>query len=330
MVLDEALEERICDDPRSGCAARWRRLDQEAIRAGNRKQAMVPRGRDDPRAGRHRARARRAAAGRRRRPRRSSCCPGRRASCSRCGRRRSRPTRFHAALAGRGPSCEQRMLRLFGIPESEIAGDAAGDRGRRRRLDALEITTCLRRGEIEIVTRFEPDGGGRVRRASRPASRARHADTLFSDDGATVDEQVAALLLERADASPSAESCTGGLLAARLTDRPGLLGLRARAGWSPTRTRPKTALAGVAGRADRARRRGVARRSRWRWPTARSTRFGADVGIGRHGRRRARRRHRRTSRSGTVHVSVARAGDGRGDGDALGRVAARPGCVRTR
>ena len=47
------------------------------------------------------------------------------------------------------------MLRLFGIPESEIAEtlrlaeDAHG-------LEGLEITTCLRRGEIEVVTRFEP------------------------------------------------------------------------------------------------------------------------------------------------------------------------------
>jgi nicotinamide-nucleotide amidase len=55
--------------------------------------------------------------------------------------------------------------------------------------------------------------------------RVRHADTLFSEDGSTVDQQVAALL--RGDRShPSttiatAESCTGGLLAARLTDPAG-------------------------------------------------------------------------------------------------------------
>jgi nicotinamide-nucleotide amidase len=49
--------------------------------------------------------------------------------------------------------------------------------------------------------------------------RARHGDALFSDDGSSIDEQVAALLAGRTIAV--AESCTGGLMAARLTDRAG-------------------------------------------------------------------------------------------------------------
>ncbi len=55
--------------------------------------------------------------------------------------------------------------------------------------------------------------------------RERHADTLFSEDGSTVDEQVAAAL--RGDGAraactiATAESCTGGLLAARLTELAG-------------------------------------------------------------------------------------------------------------
>jgi nicotinamide-nucleotide amidase len=47
----------------------------------------------------------------------------------------------------------------------------------------------------------------------------RHADTLFSTDGSTIDEQVAALLTGHQIAT--GESCTGGMLAARLTDRGG-------------------------------------------------------------------------------------------------------------
>src|SRR6202012_1900534 len=49
--------------------------------------------------------------------------------------------------------------------------------------------------------------------------RVRHGQHIFSEDGAQVDDQVAQLLTGRRIAT--AESCTGGLLAARLTDRPG-------------------------------------------------------------------------------------------------------------
>jgi nicotinamide-nucleotide amidase len=91
-------------------------------------------------------------------------------------------------------------------------------------LGSLEVTTCLKRGEVEIVTRYEPDAE-RAYEALEDVVRARHADTLFSQDGSTVDQQVAALL--RGDGSgagltiATAESCTGGLLVARLTDLPG-------------------------------------------------------------------------------------------------------------
>ena len=86
---------------------------------------------------------------------------------------------------------EQRIMRLFGIPESEIARDAARDRGRRLPLERLEITTCLRRGEIEIATVFEPPPRRRTTQFEA-AIRERHADALFSDDGATIDDQVIA------------------------------------------------------------------------------------------------------------------------------------------
>ena len=85
---------------------------------------------------------------------------------------------------------EQRILRFFGLPEPQIAATL-------RELDAdalpLEITTCLRRGELEVATVFTPeaDVGYDVVRGSL---RERHGDVLFSADGATIDEVVARLL----------------------------------------------------------------------------------------------------------------------------------------
>jgi nicotinamide-nucleotide amidase len=125
---------------------------------------------------------------------------------------------FRAAVRDAG-AYVQRTLRLFGMPESEIAetlraADAAHG------LDGLEITTCLRDGEIEVVTRYEPGSEGTYD-AFAGVVAERHADTLFSADGSTVDEQVAALLRDHGWTIATAESCTGGLLAGRLTDLAG-------------------------------------------------------------------------------------------------------------
>jgi nicotinamide-nucleotide amidase len=128
-----------------------------------------------------------------------------------------------ALLAG-ATVYRQETLRLFGIPESEIAETLRIAEREGVDLTAIEVTTCLKRGEVEIVTRYEPQQAV-VYDAFREVVRSRHADTLFSEDGSTVDEQVAALLVGQGDGEPLkiavAESCTGGLMAARLTERAG-------------------------------------------------------------------------------------------------------------
>ena len=126
-------------------------------------------------------------------------------------------TESFRAVAARAGDFETAMLRLFGIPESEIAATLRDARAGGIDIDRMEITTCLRRGEIEIVTRHDGADAGLYDQLAEHI-RARHGDTLFSDDGSTVDEQVAGML----DGPPQrtiavAESCTGGLLAARLT-----------------------------------------------------------------------------------------------------------------
>jgi nicotinamide-nucleotide amidase len=116
----------------------------------------------------------------------------------------------------------QRRLRLFGIPESEIAETLREAERAGVQMEALEITTCLRGGEIEIVTRYEPAAEAQYKSFAAIVAE-RHADTLYSQDGTTVDDQVAALLggAHARRTIAVAESCTGGLLAARLTNPPG-------------------------------------------------------------------------------------------------------------
>lgn len=121
------------------------------------------------------------------------------------------------AIAGR-TTYRQEMVRMFGLPESGLAETLREAEQRVDGFDRLEITTCLRRGEIEIVTRYEPDAAAAY--ADLMALlRQRHGHEIFSEDGSSVDEQVADLLAGRWLAT--AESCTAGLLAARLTDRAG-------------------------------------------------------------------------------------------------------------
>jgi PncC family amidohydrolase len=149
---------------------------------------------------------------------------------------------FQAAVAG-AQELRSGMMRLFGIPESEIARTLEAIEGDGVDLSALEITTCLRRGEIEIATVFAPAAAGAYD-AFVAGVRERHAPVLFSEDGATIDELVADLLRARGAMIATAESCTGGLLAGRLTDRAGSSDYVA-GGLVVYSNEAKTALAGV-------------------------------------------------------------------------------------
>ena len=135
----------------------------------------------------------------------------------------ARDRRAESGAPGRDRVCAAHA-RLFGIPESEIAETLRIAAREGVELDRLEVTTCLKRGEVEVVTRYEPDAQDAYDALLRVVG-ARHADTLFSPDGSTIDEQVAALLRGDGSRAPlriaTAESCTGGLLAARLTELPG-------------------------------------------------------------------------------------------------------------
>jgi len=215
MVLDEQLEQQIAEVVRP-LMTRWPGLDVAAIELGTRKQATIPAGATilEPIG---------TAPGLVVPPQQNATgptivvLPGPPRELQPMWERAVQTEALRAAVRG-ATTYRQRMLRLFGMPESEIAETlrAAGREG--VELDRLEITTCLKRGEIEVVTRYEPDSES-VYDAFAQIVAERHSDTLFSDDGSTIDDQIATLLDRRTIAT--AESCTGGLLAARLTDRAG-------------------------------------------------------------------------------------------------------------
>ena len=109
-------------------------------------------------------------------------------------------------------------LRLFGIPESEIA-KTLREIEEDTDLSDLEITTCLRRAELHIDIRHRP-GSEDALAALTEGIVGRHERFLFSDDGSSIDDQVAELLRD-GHRIGLGESCTAGLLAARLTEPPG-------------------------------------------------------------------------------------------------------------
>jgi competence/damage-inducible protein CinA-like protein len=127
----------------------------------------------------------------------------------------SRPVQ---AVLARATPLHGYTLRMFGIPESEIAKSLREIEAEGTDLAAVEITTCLRRGEIEIDVGYRAEAGT-VAEQVRAGLAERHARHLFSLDGETIDSQLARLLQERR--LGLAESCSGGLLAARITDLPG-------------------------------------------------------------------------------------------------------------
>ncbi len=214
MALDEALEQRIWTILER-LSRGMRGVDEQAMRAGNRKQAIIPEGADilEP----------------------VGTAPGLVVQSTQPGRptvivlpgpprelqpmwREALNTEAVRSVLARAEPLERRFMRLFGIPEAELARSLRELEGTGISFDGLEVTTCLRRGEIEIATLFRLQAA-ETYRSFAAALAARHGDVLFSPDGKTVDDKVAELLSDRSIAT--AESCTGGMLAARLTDRPG-------------------------------------------------------------------------------------------------------------
>jgi nicotinamide-nucleotide amidase len=126
------------------------------------------------------------------------------------------------------------------VPESEIAATLR-DVGADTDLDRVEIVTCLRDFTLEVDVRHHSDGRS-ARDAVVAAIERRHGSAVFATDGRSIDEVLFDLL--DGHTVVTAESCTGGLLAGRLTAPAGASG-HVAGGVVAYSNEAKTALLGV-------------------------------------------------------------------------------------
>jgi nicotinamide-nucleotide amidase len=210
LVLDEELEDKIAAILKP-LMARFAHWDFDAVRAANRKQALIPEGSFviDPVGTAPGV----VVPG----PPTVVVLPGPPRELQPMWRTAVESEAVRDAIAGR-TEYRQETVRMFGLPESGLADTLRDAEEGIAGFGTLEITTCLRRGEIEVVTRYEPESAG-VYAELVELLRERHGRDIFSEDGSRIDDQVAQLLAGRRVAT--AESCTAGLLAARLTERSG-------------------------------------------------------------------------------------------------------------
>jgi nicotinamide-nucleotide amidase len=111
----------------------------------------------------------------------------------------------------------RRVLRLFGVSESAVARalEQAGGDG-----DGVEATICAREFEIHVDLVVEPGADDRADRLEAGLAE-RLEQWLFGRDERRVEELVLSLASAHGLRLATAESCTGGMVAARLTGVPG-------------------------------------------------------------------------------------------------------------
>ena len=122
-----------------------------------------------------------------------------------------------AGLLARTRAPGRRVLRLFGVSESAVAQaltEAGGDG------DGVEATICAHDFEIHVDLMVEPGADARAD-ALETALTAPLERWLYGRDERSIEELVLSLCRASGLTLATAESCTGGLVAARLTSVPG-------------------------------------------------------------------------------------------------------------
>jgi competence/damage-inducible protein CinA-like protein len=120
-------------------------------------------------------------------------------------------------VLARAPARSHHVLRFFGTPESAVAEAlaAAGGEG-----EGVDVTICAREFEIHVDLFVEPQADERGA-AVAESLRTGLGNYLFTEDERSIAQIVLDLCTERGLTLGTAESCTGGMVAARLTAVPG-------------------------------------------------------------------------------------------------------------
>lgn len=105
--------------------------------------------------------------------------------------------------------------RVTGLGESEIASTAGNEV--ESTFPDVEVGYCLGQGDVEFRLR----GPAEATVAAGNLAREKLGPTLLSDDNALMEQVIVRMLSERGQTVATAESCTGGLVAHRLTNVPG-------------------------------------------------------------------------------------------------------------
>lgn len=117
---------------------------------------------------------------------------------------------------------ESRYIRIFGIGESEVED---------RLLDLIDVQTnptiapYAKDGEVtlRITARYKKDSSEEdIITPVENEIKRRMGDSVFTNDNRELEEVAADMLIESGLTLSLAESCTGGLLASKLTDKPGI------------------------------------------------------------------------------------------------------------
>ena len=120
-------------------------------------------------------------------------------------------------VLARAQAPERRVLRFYGVSESAVAQSlaAAGGDG-----DGVEVTICARETEMHVDLFVSPGAEARADELEAKLIEPVSAH-LFSREEIETPALVLQLLRERGLTLATAESCTGGMVAARLTAIPG-------------------------------------------------------------------------------------------------------------